>query len=148
MLTAATAVVGVSRASPRARPPAHVPRCYSRALACALGDYDALRLLNSGAALAVRAQLLTTGAIRLNNNVAATNADSPTGVLSINTWYRFELDYLLSATVGTSRCACSGGQPHATLHAPEPGAAEHGTTCLQPGSVRTPPAIAFAYDWG
>lgn len=48
----------------------------------------------------LRLTLLTTGAVKLTNVVSGTTVTSST-ILSVNTWYRFELEHLVSDTVGT-----------------------------------------------
>jgi hypothetical protein len=56
--------------------------------------------LNTSAADQNHLELLSSGKVRLVNDITATTDDS-TIVLSVDTWYLIEVEYLLSETVGT-----------------------------------------------
>lgn len=59
-----------------------------------------LTFSNNTATAVISIQVLTTGAIRILNNVTTTTADS-TFTISANTWYRIEVEYVISDTVGS-----------------------------------------------
>lgn len=63
-------------------------------------DQTILTFENSGGGIAQRFQLLTTGVLRMNNFAIPSSSDGST-TLSNNTWYRLEVEVLLSDTVGT-----------------------------------------------
>lgn len=60
---------------------------------------DIIIAQSNGAVSSYSVALLTTGAIRLTNNVTAT-AQTTSATLSNSTWYRIEIRHLLSDTVG------------------------------------------------